>query len=297
MVVTALVTADTVGLSIFAEFESPDNTPLDTLQLFDDGAHNDGSAGDSIFGNTWSVPATEERNYFVDLQVTFADSINLEFDNVALFTSIGPVVYESFANLPDSLPNPFTFSIVLRNEGLLTTAGNVRVRLSTSDSCVENIGINNRPFGDIDPGASATSSSEFRVLLIDNCVGATFNIEFDLSISSDGTNYWTDNAALEIIIGVEGEISGIPTEYSLSQSFPNPFNPTTTIEYSLPNMVEVSLIVYNLLGEEVTRLISENQQAGYHKVTWDASSMASGIYLYRLTAGDFVRTRKMVLLK
>ena len=89
--------------------------------------------------------------------------------------------------------------------------------------------------------------------------------------------------------------------YSLKENYPNPFNPTTTIEYRVPQAGEVLLIVYNLLGEEVTRLVDEIQQAGIHKVRWDASNFASGIYLYRLQAGPeasgFVRTRKMLLLK
>lgn len=70
-----------------------------------------------------------------------------------------------------------------------------------------------------------------------------------------------------------------------------------TLEYTLPQWGEVSLIVYNLLGEEVAKLVSGELDAGYHKITWNASNMASGIYLYRLQAGDFVQTRKMVLLK
>ena len=95
-----------------------------------------------------------------------------------------------------------------------------------------------------------------------------------------------------------------PTRFELNQNFPNPFNPTTTIDYALPKSGEVSLIVYNLLGQEVSRLVSKVQNAGYHKVTWDASSLASGVYLYRLevmvrrsVSPTFVQTKKMVLLK
>ena len=98
-------------------------------------------------------------------------------------------------------------------------------------------------------------------------------------------------------VSVEGEAAGLPTKYTLSQSYPNPFNPSTTIEYTLPRSGEVSLIIYNILGEEISRLVSGEQDAGYHNVSWNASNMSSGIYFYRLTAGDFVETRKMVLLK
>ena len=73
--------------------------------------------------------------------------------------------------------------------------------------------------------------------------------------------------------------------FILAQNYPNPFNPVTTIEYTLPKSGEVSMIVYNLLGQEVTRIIDEVQQSGYHKVTWDASNFSSGIYFYRLQVG------------
>ena len=89
----------------------------------------------------------------------------------------------------------------------------------------------------------------------------------------------------------------LPKTFALFQNYPNPFNPMTMIKYSLPKAGDVSLIVYNLLGEEVALLINVNMPAGYHHVTWDASRVSSGIYFYRLQAGDFVRTRKMVLLK
>jgi len=99
------------------------------------------------------------------------------------------------------------------------------------------------------------------------------------------------------LVSVEGEDTGLPMKYTLLQSYPNPFNPTTTIEYTLQHSGDVSLVIYNLLGEEVTRLVNGQQDAGYHKATWNASNMSSGIYFYRIQAGDFVETRKMLLLK
>jgi len=98
-------------------------------------------------------------------------------------------------------------------------------------------------------------------------------------------------------IGVIKSDLSAPTRFELGQNFPNPFNPATNIEYTLLQSGDVLLVIYNLLGEEVARLVSENQIAGYHTVFWDASNYSSGIYFYRLQAGDFVQTRKMVLLK
>ena len=89
----------------------------------------------------------------------------------------------------------------------------------------------------------------------------------------------------------------VPTEYSLAQNYPNPFNPITTIKYTLPKAAKVKVEVYNLLGQRVEILVDSEQEAGYHSVQWDGSEMTSGVYFYRLTAGSFTATKRMVLMK
>jgi hypothetical protein len=89
----------------------------------------------------------------------------------------------------------------------------------------------------------------------------------------------------------------IITSYSLDQNYPNPFNPATTISYSIPEESLVSLKIYDVMGREVAELVNGRQLAGVYNVNFDASSLASGTYFYKLTAGDFVSVKKMVLLK
>jgi hypothetical protein len=89
----------------------------------------------------------------------------------------------------------------------------------------------------------------------------------------------------------------IPTEFTLAQNYPNPFNPVTSIDFGLPENSEVTITVYNVLGQAVTELVNGAMEAGYHKVLWDASDMASGVYFYRIAAGDFTATKRMVLMK
>ena len=94
----------------------------------------------------------------------------------------------------------------------------------------------------------------------------------------------------------EGE--GIPAEYSLSQNYPNPFNPSTKIQYALPVEGSVTLKVFNILGQEVMTLINNKlEPAGRHEVTFNASNLPSGIYLYHIQADGFVQVKKMILLK
>jgi hypothetical protein len=88
-----------------------------------------------------------------------------------------------------------------------------------------------------------------------------------------------------------------PRSYILGQNYPNPFNPGTTIRYGLPHRSAVQLNFFNTLGQQVAVLQNGEQEAGYHEVKFDASGLSSGVYFYRLQAGDFVSTKKLLLLK
>jgi hypothetical protein len=98
------------------------------------------------------------------------------------------------------------------------------------------------------------------------------------------------------IINSVGE-SDLPSQFALRQNYPNPFNPTTTIVYDLPTTARVELQVFNLLGQKVRELVSGVQPAGRHEISFDAASLPSGVYLYKLIAGSFLATRKMILTK
>ncbi len=105
-----------------------------------------------------------------------------------------------------------------------------------------------------------------------------------------------------LILGVANTMNELPGSYSLMQNYPNPFNPVTVIRYSIPQdsrreMQDVKLVVYNGLGKEVMTLVNENQNAGNYEVTFDGNNLPSGIYIYKLEAGNFTETRSMVLLK
>jgi hypothetical protein len=96
---------------------------------------------------------------------------------------------------------------------------------------------------------------------------------------------------------VEVNITALPTEYTLYQNYPNPFNPSTKISYQLPKSSFVTLKVYDIIGREISTLVNEQQNAGQYEVAFDGSKLASGEYLYRIQAGDFISIKKLVLLK
>jgi hypothetical protein len=106
-------------------------------------------------------------------------------------------------------------------------------------------------------------------------------------VDTDGQFEYSDVVEVEIM----------PTQFELSQNYPNPFNPSTTIRFSLPKETQLKINIYNILGELVQTLAEGTYEAGYHKVTFNASSLPSGAYIYRIESSDFVQVRKMLLLK
>ena len=124
------------------------------------------------------------------------------------------------------------------------------------------------------------------------------------SDQNHGTIVGYDGVILRTTTGglswTEGDKKGdrhIPQHLSLSQNYPNPFNPSTSLAFDLPRTSIVTLKIYNMLGEEVATLVSDRLSAGSYSYEWDASSLASGVYIYRLEAEGFVQTRKMILMK
>ena len=95
---------------------------------------------------------------------------------------------------------------------------------------------------------------------------------------------------------VEVEVTS-PIQFELEQNYPNPFNPSTTIKYSIPQTSNVVIKLFDVLGNEVKTLVNEEKPAGTYEITWYAENFPSGVYFYQLKAGDFIQTKKMVLMK
>lgn len=111
----------------------------------------------------------------------------------------------------------------------------------------------------------------------------------------EGSSAWSDsNFTLTDIKIVKGEI---PTEYSISQNYPNPFNPSTKIEIALPQRALTKITIYDVLGREIQTLINNELEAGYYETNIDASRFPSGVYFYRIQSGNFLQTKKMILMK
>jgi hypothetical protein len=152
--------------------------------------------------------------------------------------------------------------------------------------------------------AHATAMSiKIDTIIIDMFTQTSFNIVDAGDVGINQAYIYKTGAFLvdcvggECSDGVEERIKKFPGEYRLSQNYPNPQNPTSTITYDLPKASYVTLNIYNTLGQQVTTLIDEQKQPGRYDILFDGSKLTSGVYFYRIVAGEFTQTKKMILIR
>ena len=170
--------------------------------------------------------------------------------------------------------------------GISTPVGVTGLSVMTNDMAFDE---DNKFYGVT--GASNQEGKIFEINQVDGSgtligTGIGFNHILGLAFSINGP-----------VVSVDGEDLMLPKEFSLKQNYPNPFNPSTVIEYSVPSISDVKLVLYNLLGQEIITLVNETKAAGNYKVSLDAGEFTAGVYFYRMQAGFFDQTKKMILLK
>jgi hypothetical protein len=129
-------------------------------------------------------------------------------------------------------------------------------------------------------------------------VKVRFRAYSDPGVTSQG--WWIDDIRLNnyciATIGVNGN-SEIPLKFALEQNYPNPFNPSTNIKFELPKQEFVTIKIFDVMGREVASLVNETKEAGYHSIVFNGADLSSGLYIYKIEAGDFTDTKKMILIK
>lgn len=166
--------------------------------------------------------------------------------------------------------------------------------LSYSNDTLLTAGTDGLPLGDLNwfPDAKAdymANRDTYIAALQDSMTNATF-------VYTPGDSESAYITAENLPVSIESN-SSIPGKFNLSNNYPNPFNPTTKISFTLPSASDVKLTVYNVLGQQVAELVNQRMTAGTYTVNFDASNLASGMYLYRIEAGSFTKNKKMMLIK
>ncbi len=208
------------------------------------------------------------------------------FDRTAPVRSGAPEPADGFLDVGDTMSIAFSEDI----DCVTATAENVKVYDITRDAYVpikilcqgQTLVITPQNESDLHKGDTVRAAISSLADPYGNTISDTISWQFVVNRSSDAVHEITH---------------ALPREFSLEQNYPNPFNPEMRIRFGLPKSADVHLVVYNIIGQEVARLVDGQMSPGYYEVTFNGSTLSSGIYLYRLSAGPFTAVKKMVLIK
>ena len=279
-----------------------ENTQTDSLTLYDDGQHGDSQPNDGIYG-AYILPINVEDYFKLNVSTT-EDSTN-SYVNTPInlrFTTVGPIKLDSLS-ISQVSSTVYNVKPFFRNEGSSFAVNDLKVKISTPfANLITHITPDTISISSIVPGATAGPANDVSVT-VNSRLSGNFNLIFE--IMSDGWTYWKDTIS-QVVTGVD-DIEQIPLSYNLSQNYPNPFNPSTTINFVISKSSFVNLSVYDILGRKVSTLINEEKTAGIYKVEFSAKGgsasggnaydLPSGIYFYKIKAGSFTQTKKMILMK
>jgi len=265
---------------VYAEILGEKDTIIDQIQL---------EKNDSCFSGIWHCNLQEENFYKVRLKQCGTDIPSNFYYNALKFTTAGPVKIDSLA--VTKLTDRYRVKPYFKNQGQSYTITNLRITMSSDDSLVINI---SAPISltTLPPGETAAPIGNFDVTVDSNFSGI-FSFNFD--IKSNGWLYWS-NSINTVATGVNDKIE-LPVSFKLYQNYPNPFNPTTKIKYSIPNSERVLIKVFDILGREVKTLLNEYKDVGTYEIEFNASELSSGLYFYKIIAGNYSETRKMIVLR
>lgn len=274
-----------------AALASVDGAVRDTVELFDDGAHDDGGAGDGLFAGMVG-PYAHEATFVADLVTTDIDSPFVHtLPSAAGFATTGPLVAADYRFTRNALG--ILLHITLANEGLSGAATGLSARIHVDDPRITDISVATRNFPDIAPGDSAESIGHYYLVSSDQ--PASFDVT--MSISSEGFPIWTDSLTIALTGVTPEPVAVAPERFFLAPNWPNPFNPSTTVQFGVRQAGRVTVAVFDVLGRKVVDLVDDRLQPGQYRVRWNADGLASGVYYLRMRAGEFTQTRKMVLMR
>ena len=248
-------------------------------------------------GENWagSLTAPPTEDYF-KVSVTVFNQTNSDkftVPNATRFSTVGPVTLDSLYVVDHT--TYFTVKPFVRNQSITETITAASIKLICNDLWITSIVPSTLNLPNITPGAMVSPFSAFNVNVDTTLFQNYFN--FRVEVSSNIWQYWTDTMRVPPIINEANEELYVPLTYRLQQNYPNPFNPETKIKYSVPQISQVQIKVFDVLGNEIETLVNEEKPIGIYELTWNAINLPSGVYFYQLRAGSYVDTKKMILIK
>jgi hypothetical protein len=258
------------------------------------------AAGDAYSLLTINIP-TLASIAFDTTGTLYVVTLNGEFHTVDLVTGTTNFVVDAVGSYSGITFHPGTNELWATTRSIVVNKDAVfKVNLSTGDTVL----VGNTGFGKL-TNAIAFDENDNLYGIVGSATEVADFISIDVSngsgtlIGSVGFEGLLGLAYIEtVVVNVEDDVNGsIPSEYALRQNYPNPFNPATKINFVIPEASFVELKVYNILGKEVATLVYDERSAGYYEIEFNAQGLPSGVYLYKLKAGEFAETKKMLLLK
>jgi hypothetical protein len=295
-----LITAafrDTEGLSFNAVLVSPEGNILDSLPLFDDGNHGDGSPGDSVYANIWPVDPVDELHYYAGLHLTQqgTDTVAHHLDTLTRFTTIGPLSVDGYTLTPsDTTPNPgdrVKVYLHLHNEGILSSAEHITARLRSLDTLAETV-TDFTIYQEIPPGETGKSSITNTIDISDDCpVGR--ELAFELEISSKDYLFWIDTFNIVVEAPVIDSTDGInDLAGSVCRIYPNPATDQLTLEFDEILNENTSIKLLDITGKLVYSETLNNTGSLSHTI--NLSSLRKGLYLIRISNDEYSVTEKVI---
>ena len=284
-------------LKVVGTLNNGSGTLIDSLFLRDDGLHGDSASADGLWGYMY-VPKKDDILH-VSIRtddLTAGTSRVLPDAATYLFTRAAMIVVDTRAvdlGLISMTASRYDTSFMVRNIGY--AADSLMVSLDPG-SVVPDTAVSAFPkVFSLAPGDSQKVTFSIR----SNVLSPSYYVAQVIvdSKSSFGQQKFHKNYQFQVVISSIADLAGIPAVIELGQNYPNPFNPSTTIRYGLPNRYHVTLTVFNTLGQQVAILQDGEQDAGYHEVRFEGSGLSSAVYFYRLRAGDFTETKRLLLLR
>jgi hypothetical protein len=291
---------DTVKVNAFVEnpnshqisarliFESMDGLVVDSTEMtqinLPDGSN---------FQGKWETPNIADNTYWISIKVTdHNDGTSFNNKHATRFTTI-PLLVDKLPYTKTS-ESKYAFTPYLKNWGKTKAITKITVNSSSKDPWVEGINPEQTTITSLSAGQSKAAPA-FAVSYDATTFPGYFNLKF--KIATDGWSYWEIDTTITITPTYFNPEQSLPSANFLDQNYPNPFNSSTTISWQLARSSRATLKVFDTIGRKVAIPVDEQRPAGKYETEFNAATLPKGVYFYQLKAGEFMQTRKMVLMK